>query len=72
VGDKWRLASIEFRQDAVFVYLEQAAGFGNRFSGRCLRYKRRGKWGAYTNKPSQAAAVETSLAWLRKRAWRPW
>ncbi len=63
---------LEHQPDAVFVDFEQMSGFGNRFSGRCLYLRRQTEWGAYTIKPNQAASIETSLAWLRKRRWQAW
>jgi len=65
-------AIVEHQPAAVLVDFEQMSAYGNRFGGRCLYTKRDGVWGAYTIKPNQAASIDTSLAWLHKRDWRPW
>lgn len=65
-------AIAEHRPGAVLVDFEQMSAYGDRFGGRCLYTTRDGAWGAYTIRPNQSASIDTSLAWLHKRDWRPW
>lgn len=67
-----RPAVVEHRHDAVLVQFGQVSAHGDHFGGRCLYTRRDGEWGAYTIRPNRSASIETSLAWLQMRAWRPW
>ena len=69
---KPNLCEVDETEKRILVEFTAETFMGESFGGRCLYCRHDGRWNAFRIKPNQSASIVSSLAWLEKRAWKPW